>query len=308
MNAHTAVGGATGRLLIVTALWPTADRPSAGIFVKERLKGVDATVIGPRSYRGPMPLRYLGLAFRGLTARGRFRGVEAHVLFPAGLIGTVAARLRGIPLVVYAHGADVRVTAQENVLYRALASYVARHADAVVTNSAATAEMVRVLGRDPVIMPPGVDLDRFRPSPRPRHRRVLYLGGGQHHKGYDRALGIADTLVGPGLREIVPADMPSIISEHDVILVPSRAEPFGLVAAEAIASGRWVVASNVDGLREVVTDGVNGSLVDGDDFASAVLAVPDYDPMRVAATAARFSLPEHQRLMAALWDKVAPGA
>jgi len=307
MSAHLAAKGAGGRLLVVTGLWPTIDRSSAGIFVRERLKGVDSMVVGPRSYRGPMPLRYLGLAWRATTAQGRFRGVEAHVLFPAGLIGIVAARLRGIPLLVYAHGADVRVTAQENFLYRALASYVARHADAVVTNSAATAEMVRVLGRDPVILPPGVDLDRFRPSPRPEHRRVLYLGGRQHHKGYDRALGIADTLVGPGLREIAPVDMPSIIAEHDVVLVPSRAEPFGLVAAEAIAAGRWVVAANVDGLREVVTDGLNGSLVVGDDFSSAVQSVPDYDPVLVASTADRFSLREHQRAMAALWDTLADG-
>jgi glycosyltransferase involved in cell wall biosynthesis len=200
------------------------------------------------------------------------------------------------------------VTAQENALYHALAGYVARHADAVVTNSRATAELVGALGGDPIIIPPGVDLDRFRPSPRPRDRRVLYLGGRQHHKGYDRALGVADTLVGPGLKEVGPADVPALIAEHDIVLVPSRAEPFGLVAAEAIASGRWVVAASVDGLREVVTEGVNGSLVGNDDFVSAVASVPDYDPLQVASTATRFSLREHQRAMAALWDKVAHGA
>lgn len=299
--------GTTDRLLIVTGLWPTADRPSVGIFVKERLKGVSATVVGPRSFRGPMPLRYLRLAMQALTARGPFVGVEAHVLFPAGFIGLVAARLRRVPLIVYAHGADVRETAQENAIYRALASHVARNADEVVTNSKATAELVRLLGRDPVIISPGVDLDRFRPSPRPHDRRVLYLGGKQHHKGYDRALGIADTLAGPGLKEVDPGEVPAVMARHDIVLVPSRAEPFGLVAAEAIASGRWVVAADVDGLREVVTDGVNGWLVAGDDFAAAVRSVPDYDPFVVAPTAERFSLGEHQRLMAALWDKAAHG-
>jgi glycosyltransferase involved in cell wall biosynthesis len=303
-----AAHGRAVRLLVVTGLWPTADRPSAGTFVKERLKGVDATVVGPRSYSGMMPMRYIRLALGALMARGPFRGVEAHVLFPAGLIGLIAARLRRIPLVVYAHGADVRVTAQENIVYRALASYVARHADAVVTNSAATAEQVRILGREPDIVPPGVDLDRFRPSPRPADRRVLYLGGRQHHKGFDRATGIADTVAGPGLEEVDPSEMPSLLAAHDVVLVPSRAEPFGLVAAEAIASGRWVVAANVGGLREVVTEGTNGSLVDGEDFASAVRAVPNYDPGLVAASAERFSLREHQRLMAAVWDRVGRGA
>jgi glycosyltransferase involved in cell wall biosynthesis len=251
-----------------------------------------------------MPLRYLGLTWRALTSRGHFSGVEAHVLFPAGLIGLLAARMRRLPLVVYAHGADVRVTAQENLLYRRLASYVARHADAVVTNSEATAELVRRLGREAVVVPPGVDLKRFRPTPRPQTRRILYLGGKRYHKGYDRAIGIADTLLGPHLKEVDPASMPEVIAAHDVVLVPSRSEPFGLVAAEAIACGRWVVAANVDGLREVVTEGVNGTLANADGFASALSAVPDYDPEQVSATASRFSLEMHQRNMQAIWNEL----
>jgi 2-polyprenyl-3-methyl-5-hydroxy-6-metoxy-1,4-benzoquinol methylase len=278
--------------------------PSVGIFVRERLTGVDAEVVGPRSYKGRMVIRYLRLTFEALTRRGHFIGVEAHVLFPAGLIGLVAARMRGIPLVVYAHGADVRVTANENRLYRALASIVARHADAVVTNSSATAEMIRSLGRDPIVNPPGIDLARFRPSPRPPVRRVLYLGGNRTEKGYDRAVGLADTLAGQRLREVEPSEVPRLIAEHDIVLMPSRAEPYGLVAAEAIASGRWVVAANVDGLPEIVTDGLNGTLVDGDEFAEAVQQVPDYDPEHLAATAERFSLQRHQTGMARIWNDV----
>jgi glycosyltransferase involved in cell wall biosynthesis len=293
-----------GKLLVITGLWPTPDRPSTGTFVEQRLRGVNATVVGPRSYAGPMPVRYLGLAWRALTVRGAFDGVEAHVLFPTGIIGLLTARMRRLPLVVYAHGSDVRKTAQENWLYRLLASYVARTADAVVTNSNATADLVRDLGATPIVVPPGVDLGRFRPTPRPKERRVLYLGGTRHHKGYDRAIAVADTLAGPGLREIDPADVPALIADHDIVLVPSRAEAFGLVAAEAIASGRWVVAGNVDGLREVVANGVNGTLVDGDGYKEALRSVPDYDPNEVAATAARFSLAEHQERMAAAWSAV----
>jgi hypothetical protein len=209
---------------------------------------------------------------------------------------------------VYAHGADVRVTANENPLYRLLAGYVARHANAVITNSAATAELVRKLGRDPDVISPGVDLEAFKPSPRPVPRRVLYLGGRRHEKGWDRIQGLADTMAGQRLDEVDPRDVPRLISEHDVILMPSRAEPFGLVAAEAIASGRWVVASNVDGLREIVTDGVNGTLVDGDDFRSALARVPDYDPETVASTATRFSLTSHQQAMEEVWNEVRQGS
>ena len=47
----------------------------------------------------------------------------------------------------------------------------------------------------------------------------------------------------------------------DVVVVPSEFEGFGLSAAEAMAAGVPVVASDVDGLREVVEDGVSGILV-----------------------------------------------
>ena len=293
-----------GRLLVVTALWPTADMPSVGIFVEQRLRGVNAAVVKPRSYQGPMALRYLRLLWDALTARGKFVGVESHVLFPAGLIGHVAARLRRVPHVVYAHGADVRVTAHENRLYGRLASYVARHADAVVTNSQATAGLIREFGRDAAVIPPGVDLDRFKPSPRPMQKRVLYLGGMRYHKGYDRALGLANTLAGQKLREVEPSEVPALVAAHDVVLMPSRAEPFGLLAAEAIAAGRWVVAANVDGLREIITDGVNGSLVDGEAFAEAIQAVPNYDPFEIAGSVVGFGLTTHQERMAAMWRQV----
>lgn len=46
----------------------------------------------------------------------------------------------------------------------------------------------------------------------------------------------------------------------DVVVVPSRFEGFGLSAAEAMAMGKPVIASNVFGLKEVVSDGETGLL------------------------------------------------
>ena len=294
------------RILLITGLWPTPDRPQAGIFVKRRV-GLDQsiTVVAPTSYRGPMPLRYLRLAVRALRTSGRFDGIEAHPLFPTGLIGLFIARLRRIPLVTYAHGADVRETAIENPIYRRLARLVVRSSAAIVTNSVASQVFVRRLGGEAVVIPPGVDLDRFRPTARPSTRRALYLGGSDFQKGYDIAMAHADTIVGPGIRSIDPDDVAGLIAAHDVILVPSRSEAFGLVAAEAIASGRWVVARDVGGLAEVVEDGVTGTLVSKDDeFARALSSVPEYDPVEVAGRAARFSLQRSNDEMAAVWLRV----
>lgn len=290
------------RLLIVTALWPTHDLPYAGTFVRDRAAGLtDPIIVGPKRYDQPTALRYLAIAWRAATARGHVDGVEAHVLFPAGLIGLIAAWLRRVPLVVYAHGADVRETAQENPLYRQLARFVAHSAAAVVTNSEDTARQVRRLGVEPRVVPPGVDLHRFRPSERPAERRVLYLGGLQPRKGYEVARGIAHTVRGPGIDPVAPDLVPATIAEHDIVLMPSIAEPFGVLAVEAIASGRWVVASAVGGLRDIVIDGVNGTLVTDGDFRSALQRVPDFDPFVVAATAERYSAERHQHAMASIW-------
>lgn len=294
------------RLLVVTARYPTPDRPAAGTFVRDRLNdpSLTATVIAPAGYSTPSWLRYLRMAWAALTRRGGFDGVEGHFVLPSGVIALLAARLRRLPLVVYAHGGDVRDMARRNRLMGWAAERVLRGADAVVTNSRETAGLVERLGASAVVIPPGVDLSRFTPHPRPMQRRVLYLGGEAAHKGVDVARQLADTLVGPGIREVDPSEVPALMSEHTVVLVPSRAEPFGLVAAEAIASGRWVVASAVDGLRDVVTDGLNGSLVSDGDFAGAIAGVPDYDPTTVAGTANRFSITEHRRRMAEVWHDV----
>lgn len=74
----------------------------------------------------------------------------------------------------------------------------------------------------------------------------------------------------------------------DVVVVPSRSESFGLVALEAAACGRPVVASAVGGLTSLVVPGVTGELVDGDDpveVADRVAALLD-DPARAGAMGA----------------------
>ncbi|MDQ1130468.1 glycosyltransferase family 4 protein [Microbacterium sp. SORGH_AS_0888] len=53
-------------------------------------------------------------------------------------------------------------------------------------------------------------------------------------------------------------DPSSVLEDADIVLVPSRTEPFGTVAAEAMAAKRPVIVSAVDGLVEVVENGVTG--------------------------------------------------
>ena len=294
-----------GALIVLTRIWPTAERPSLGNYVRDRVRGVKGVrVVRPRSGRLWWPVVYALLFVDAMRVRRPIRGIEAHMVVPTGLVGLFVARLRRVPLVVYAHGGDVRDWDRKPAPIRWITRQVVRRADRVVTNSSDTAAYVRQMGVQPLIEPPGVDFGRFSVTPRPASRRVLYLGGRSDRKGYPVARELADTLVGPWLRDVQPDEVPQLMADHDVVLVPSRAEPFGLVAVEAIASGRWVVASDVGGLRDIVIEGVNGSLVGDGDFAGALGRVPDYDPAEVAATAGRFSLERWQAAMARLWDEV----
>jgi glycosyltransferase involved in cell wall biosynthesis len=68
----------------------------------------------------------------------------------------------------------------------------------------------------------------------------------------------------------------AILEGADIALVPSRYESFGMIAAEAQSMGKPVVATNITGLREVVSDGTSGILLDDwspQAFASAILCL-----------------------------------
>jgi glycosyltransferase involved in cell wall biosynthesis len=302
------------RLLVMTPIWPSRAHPSAGIFIANRVRGVPGIRVVVDRRRGTRWLRWLLLfIWDGLRVRGPLDGVEAHILYTAGFAGLVVARLRRVPLLAYAHGTDVRQYPQRRRGYRFFVRQVVRHADLLVTNSQDTVHLIDAIAADigrrraPVrVLPPGYDDQLFRPTPRAADRRgkVLYLGGTNPRKAPEVAHELADTLVGPGLNEVTPAEVARLIAEHDIVLVPSHAEPFGLVAAEAIGSGRWVVAREVGGLRDIVIDGVNGTLVADGDFAGALGRVPDYDPFQVARSVERYSLTAWQAAMRAAWEEL----
>lgn len=136
---------------------------------------------------------------------------------------------------------------------------------------------------------------------RPTERVVLFSGKLAHFKGVDVLIEAAKlygdgrtiTLIaGDGeLRDelkaqaaglgnihflgfIAPEKLRKLYCIADVSVVPSRREPFGLVAIEALACGSPVVATNQGGLADIINDDI-GALVDVDDaraLADAVLA------------------------------------
>lgn len=96
--------------------------------------------------------------------------------------------------------------------------------------------------------------------------RVEFLGGGsggpdtQDFEHLATELGVADCVdITP---PVPPHELVTWYRRADLVIVPSRSESFGFVAAEAAASGACVVASRVGGLPSVVIDGETGALCD----------------------------------------------
>lgn len=83
-------------------------------------------------------------------------------------------------------------------------------------------------------------------------------------------------------------DASGAMTASDLVVVPSLAEPFGTVAAEAAAAGRPVVASAVGGLPEVVIESETGLLVPPGDPGALAQAVSSLlgDPGRLRALGA----------------------
>jgi glycosyltransferase involved in cell wall biosynthesis len=87
------------------------------------------------------------------------------------------------------------------------------------------------------------------------------------------ALGIADRVRFAGPRP--PADLDEAYADADLLVLASRAEPYGMVVTEALARGVPVLASAVDGVPEALGTAPDGTLPG--------LLVPPGDPAALAA-------------------------
>jgi glycosyltransferase involved in cell wall biosynthesis len=88
---------------------------------------------------------------------------------------------------------------------------------------------------------------------------------------------IAEKNMEPDVKIIgyVPDEMMApYYQQAQLFVLPSRFEPFGMTTSEAMACGKAVVASKYGGIKNVITHGVDGLLVDPEnarEFAGAMI-------------------------------------
>lgn len=177
------------------------------------------------------------------------------------------------------------------------------HAYTAVSDAAA--EYVRSMTNEPVvIVPNGVDLDKFKPTPANKltKKRIVYLGRLEKRKGVDYLLeayarlrqthdDVELVIAGSGVKRkslekyvaqyelpdvafagfIKEEDKVQLLADADVYCSPALyGESFGIVLLEAMGVGTPVVAGNNAGYASVMTKTGRLSLVNPksiDDFA-----------------------------------------
>jgi glycosyltransferase involved in cell wall biosynthesis len=147
-----------------------------------------------------------------------------------------------------------------------------------------------------------------------RHPEARFLIAGDGDlmaplKAQAATLGVSQQIVFAGHRK----DVPEILAATDVVCISSNYEGTPLVLFEAMAAGKAVVSTAVDGCREVIQDKKTGLLVpprDPEKLGEALIKVIEDVPLRArlekAAQAAskRYDISECMRLMQQIYDDV----
>lgn len=209
------------------------------------------------------------------------------------------------------HGADISEIRRSTGLARRMWPALIARADGVVACSNALRRDVLEFAPQARVttIHNGADIGLFAAvtrTPRPCLRRLLHIGKFEHKKSQDVILRAFKQLLtrypdcslvligadGPLLLETrtlikdlglekhaelhvnVPHDhLPAFMETADLFLLPSRAEPFGIVLLEAGAAGLPVIATQVGGIPELIEHERTGLLIAPDSVEELVLAV-----------------------------------
>lgn len=282
--------------------------PQAPIPLAEVEDYVDEFAAGVAAFATEEGLRYdiihshywlSGLAAEQL--RERWGGVPVIQMFHT--LGHMKNRVATEP---GERASDARIEGESHVIRAVDRIIAATPAEKAQLNWLYGADMSKV-----IVIPPGVDLERFTPIPKDEAKRhvgipcgdknIMFAGRIEPLKGIDtllRAMALIKerypavmentcvAIIGgdpwadspdaemsrlQSLREELGIDnivvflgakdqevLPNYYAAAEMVVMPSHYESFGMVALEAMAMGRPVIASEVGGLAFLVQDGVTG--------------------------------------------------
>ncbi len=339
------------RILLCTQMWPGPDDPDLGSFLVPVVRELESlgheVEVVAIDHRRRSRAKYARLT-REAVARARRRRpdvVFAHMLFPAGASGALAARAARRPLVVMAHGQDVANLGRIRGV-TGPTRWVVGRAAGVIANSRWLGD--RLVERIPgaaaklEIADCGIDLGAFSPLPAAESRRalewdgegpaflcvgslierknVIALADAFARLGRGRLAFVGDGPLRPALEgrpdvrvtgRVAQSEVPRWIAACDVLCQPSLVEPFGQATLEGMAMERSVVATTVGGPPEFVPPAA-GVLVDPGDVEALATALERAAALPTPNPAARVAAAEHDvrrqvERMAAVLERAAAG-
>ena len=184
-------------------------------------------------------------------------------------VGVLLKFLFSKPLVVSVHGGDMR----KSLLFDTIIEFMIGHCDAVVCyDNVRHIDKLKYSGFSPVVIPNGIDVDVFKPiKKKDKIKKVVYLGGKRTIKGYKDIIKLSEVsdLWRDGILELhiygedynrnvggvyyhtyaSRDDLPSILRKGDMFILPSYAEGVPGALLEAMASGMYVICSEIDYTR-----------------------------------------------------------
>ena len=277
------------KVVVLTTSYPRHEDDVAGVFVRDaveavRAAGVTVEVVSPASFRHfgiayghgivgnlrrrPWLVLLLPAFLLSFARAARRAARDADLVHAHWLPSALAALATGKPFVVQLWGTDVELARRAPWLFRPLL----RRARAAIVASEFLAGAARDLGaREVRVVPSPVEIPETVGEPDdPPH--VLFVGRLSPEKGIHEFLaateGLPRVIVGAGPVDVPeavgfvpPAELGAYYERAAVVCVPSRREGYGVVAREAMAYGRPVVATRVGGLADAIEDGETGLLV-----------------------------------------------
>ena len=234
-----------------------------------------------RATSTPWMVTFHGSDLRVDISEPTCHAVMLDLVTAAGSVSAVSESLREAAVRAFPEAA-----AKTSVVYNSVDVALIEEARQVASNGleAKVVVFLGVLGARKgadVLLTAWIDLVRSGRAPSPW---LLVIAGDGPDKRELEAIaakaGVSDRVrfVGATAR----GDIATLLSAASIMVVPSRTEPFGLVAAEGQMLGRPIVASNTGGLPEVIQDGVTGVLVPTENPAALAAAIAGLiaDPAR----------------------------
>jgi glycosyltransferase involved in cell wall biosynthesis len=276
------------KILAVTNMYPSPERPGSGVFIEQQVKGLLSCGIDVRvmfvNRRNEGRLSYFHIPAMLQCELADFAADLIHVMYGGVMADQVTKQRHSPPTVVTFHGSDLLGENLSGLARKLISRYgvhcsrkAARRANGIIV---VARHLLKALGQgipaDKVqVIPCGIDLKRFKPLEQRRCRERLGWHPSDFHVLFATsegdpvkrpelaraAVGLLDAKYGRVKFHVLSgapnSEVPYWLNAADVLLLTSKHEGSPTIVKEALACGLPIVSVNVGDIAERI-EGIDG--------------------------------------------------